>query len=540
MESGRKNTRGGAARIAARKRNEAVDVRPIVRLSTDEHVMIDEATAALSAAQEGTNLFSRAGKLVTVDVSGDSGAKVVPLSKDSLRPILTKSAQITNESGEKRIHPPDWLPGCILAAGGWRGLRELAGITNTPVLLPDGRVHTQPGYDPESKVYLCGNCDSWRLPEAPTVDDAKNALNQLKDVLADFKFEDESHLSGAIAAVLTPLARTAYKGPTPMFVLDANKAGVGKGLLANVIATIATGQPPSMATYTNDTSELEKRLTAILRAGSRLVVFDNVDVEFGNGVLDCFATSVIFNGRRLGASEMLELSNHTTILATGNNFSFKGDTSRRIIHIRQISDDERPENRTGFKYPDLGAHLQRNRDSLCCAAVTILSAYIRSGCPGKDNLKSFGSFEGWSIVRGALVWLGMPDPLRKIEAADERIDIQVEFMDAWEGCCQKHNLIDNKATVSRVHEILYGSMRSLNNVDNRLRNVLEVACKCQRGFPPTPKQFGRYLGSIKDSVEDGRRFVQLKRNNSGQVWHLESVGVPIYDPNEDHNDRGAA
>jgi len=40
-----------------------------------------------------------------------------------------------------------------------------------------------------------------------------------------------------------------------------------------------------------------------------------------------------------------------------------------------------------------------------------LLAFVAAGRPGLAELPPFGSFEAWSnLVRGALVWLGEPDP----------------------------------------------------------------------------------------------------------------------------------
>ncbi len=42
--------------------------------------------------------------------------------------------------------------------------------------------------------------------------------------------------------------------------------------------------------------------------------------------------------------------------------------------------------------------------------LTILGAYVQAGRPSM-NLRHWGSFEGWSdLVRGAVVFAGLPDP----------------------------------------------------------------------------------------------------------------------------------
>ena len=60
------------------------------------------------------------------------------------------------------------------------------------------------------------------------------------------------------AWLLTPLARFAFTGPAPLFLVDANIRAAGKGLLLHVIAKIVTGEPFTIATYTHDEDELRK------------------------------------------------------------------------------------------------------------------------------------------------------------------------------------------------------------------------------------------------------------------------------------------
>src|SRR5262249_3875877 len=86
-----------------------------------------------------------------------------------------------------------------------------------------------------------------------------------------------------------------------------------------------------------------------------------------------------------------------------------GDTPRRVLPIRLESPLERPEERTGFRYPNLRAHVLANRGPLLSAALTILRAYCVAGRPDQ-GLTPWGGFEGWSdLVRNTVVWCGLPD-----------------------------------------------------------------------------------------------------------------------------------
>jgi hypothetical protein len=71
---------------------------------------------------------------------------------------------------------------------------------------------------------------------------------------------------------------------------------------------------------------------------------------------------------------------------------------------------ERPEERGGFRRPNLRLHLRRNRAALLAAALTVLRGWVVAGRP-RHGLPPWGSYESWSeLVREAVVWVGEPDP----------------------------------------------------------------------------------------------------------------------------------
>ncbi len=101
-------------------------------------------------------------------------------------------------------------------------------------------------------------------------------------------------------------------------------------------------------------------------------------------------------------------------MATGNNLAFEGDMTRRAVMCRMDAGIENPEGRS-FDV-DLKAWVPAHRVRLVAAGLTILRAFVCAGRPGLKRLAPFGSFEEWSdLIRGALVWLGEPDPCLTIK-----------------------------------------------------------------------------------------------------------------------------
>ena len=249
-------------------------------------------------------------------------------------------------------------------------------------------------------------------------------MSEVLEVIAEFPFQAGVHRAAWAAAMLTPLARFAFDGPAPLFLVDANVRGVGKGLLLHCLSTILTGDSFSVATYTNDKEELNKLITSLAIAGDRMVLFDNLEGKFGNGSLDAALTGRTWRARVLGFNRMVEVPLFMTWYATGNNVALAGDTGRRVCHIRLKSDVERPEERQGFRHPDLLAWAREHRGRILRAALTVLRAYHVAGRP-VQRLLPWGSFEAWSdLVRSAVVWAGEFDPgetrqtLRELTDAD--------------------------------------------------------------------------------------------------------------------------
>src|SRR5690606_7283472 len=301
----------------------------------------------------------------------------------------------------------------------WPGMRHLEGVVDSPVLRHDGTVLDGPGYDDTTGLLYQPNARYPTLPACPSVDDARAAAERLLDAVCDFPFQPEAHRAAWLAGVLTPLARFAFRGPAPLFLMDANVRGAGKSLLADVTGEIVSGRPMPRTPQALDETEEAKRITAIAIEGDRLLLIDNISKPLGSGALDTVLTGTTWSERILGKSEKVSLPLLTVWYGTGNNVTFKGDTSRRCLHIRLDSDLEKPEVRDGFKHPDLLAWVHGHRAELVIAALTILRGYCAAGRPAV-GLKAWGSFEGWSaLVRNALVWAGLPDPAETRAELDE-------------------------------------------------------------------------------------------------------------------------
>jgi Domain of unknown function (DUF3854) len=514
------------------------DTRLEVLLGPLEYIAVEQAIDAL--AKGARDLFQRGGQLVRIAfphraeqarrLTASGGPKIEAIPAPALRTRLTSVAKImqffpgkkAEDPPEKKIvHPPQWLIPAIESAGKWPGIRPLEAAVTYPVLLADGSVLQRKGYHSESGLMYCPAAQYPLIPDKPTLADARAAVETLKEAVCDFPFSKDVHLAGWFAALLTPLGRFAFHGPAPLFLIDANVRGSGKGMLADLISLIVAGGDFARLAYTVDDDEMRKVILAVALESERLVLFDNLGGYLGNPSLDAALTSVEWQGRILGKTQQPRLPLMATWYATGNNTVVLADTGRRVCHIRLDSPDEKPEERTGFRHPDLLAWARENRGRLLTAAITILSAYCRAGKP-KQPLKAWGSFEAWTgLIRGAIVWAGLSDPGDTREMLAERSDREA---DAVRGLIAGWREIDpdgDGKTTSQALELL--KKKENENRCVTLREVLADLFDLSVGKLPPAQRLGRTLSKFAGRNVGGFCLDHRPTHGGVQKWFVRPI-----------------
>jgi hypothetical protein len=506
---------------------ESSSPRPTITITTEEHEVNAAAVAALARDKD---IYQRGGLLARVvrDVSPAAkgirrpfAPRIEPLPPPLLRERLAANASWitlneTKKDGvvETPAHPPGWCVSAVHARADWPGIRHLEAVVDYPVLRPDGTILGQPGYDLETGLLLETTAALPSIPECPSKEQAVAARDRLLEVASDFPFERPVHRAAWLAALLTPLARFAFAGPAPLFLVDANVRAAGKGLLLDCISRVTTGERFTIATYTDDEDELRKRILALALGGDRLVLFDNLTGKFGNGVLDAALTGTSFKDRVLGVNRMAEAPLYMTWYATGNNVAIAADTARRVCHIRLESPEERPEERQGFRYPNLLAWVGQNRAALLADALTILRGYCAAGRPDQ-GLPAWGSFEGWSaLVRSAVVWSGLPDPGETRLLLQAQADVAAESMGVllrcWEQMDPERRGLTAAEVVGRLRE---SSPESSPDYQDDLRDALEALLG-----KLDARLLGNKLRSYRRRIFGGRFIDQAGTHNRAARW----------------------
>jgi hypothetical protein len=501
------------------------DERPTVWLESGEKPRATDQCLSVLARDH----FHRGGQLVRC-TSSAAGVRIVPVSQEAIDDTLNRRIRFARIKQDKDGNEtevvesaPAWLSKNIVSLQNWPAIRELEAVHHGPFLRNDGSVGgLRSGYDAESRCWVETAEDWSELNSPPTEQEARQAVETLFSLTKEFPFIDDADKSVWLAAILTRVARLAFQGPSPLFVITATTPGSGKTMLAKLGGIIADGRSPGMATLSRNDEENRKMITSALQEGAGVLVFDNVTGEIESPTMDRFLTSEVWTDRILGKTQMVTLPNLTVSILTANNAVIANDTARRSLAIRLAPLEERPENRD-FTIPDLEGYVRANRRTLLIAVLRILQWHIANGRPQQEAGR-FGSFESWSaVVRQPLLWIGLPDPLDTAESmqeADEGREACRLFLQAW-----KEWNHDWTGTARKMIEAIFNDA-SLDS--SGVRVIREAACElvgdagCLNGRP-TPNALGNILRRMQRRNFAGLRIEPAGRAASGTRWKVVCV-----------------
>jgi hypothetical protein len=515
-------TAGSASAPGASAAPHAPHVIPTIRLVDGQLPRaVEETERALVAA--GLPIFARAGTLVepvSETMIAANGRKTViarlrALCPDSLLEPVAEAA-IFQRFNRKRnlwvdVDPPLQLVRMILVREQRWTIPRAGGIITTPTLRADGSLFATPGYDPRSELYLLPGLQLPPIPEHPTEEEARAALELLADLFAEFSFKDKQlDRSVALSGLLTALVRGAL--PTaPILLVHADTPGTGKSYLIDLIATIATGRLCPVITASKSAEETEKRIGSVLLSGTPIVSLDNCTHDLGGELLCQLTERPVVKIRILGRSEMPDCECRTAVYATGNNITFKGDMVRRGLVCNLEALTERPELRE-FQNDAL-ERATTNRGAYVAAALTIIRAYLTAGAPRVCG--SLGSYSAWStMVRSPLVWLNEPDPITSVDSIrqeDPELSNIREFFGLW----LAYDLgLDTPYTTSRIIEV--GCMAPAPNDYNppALKQfLLRVAASRGNEGVVSAERLGHWLRKISGRIVAEHRLISGHERN---------------------------
>lgn len=253
------------------------------------------------------------------------------------------------------------------------------------------------------------NSDQYTNKQRSAYDQAQAAMKRLLAVFEPFGLRGSIDQAVLLAGLLTVVIRGRCM-PAPLFVVSAGR-GTGKGVLCNVVATIATGQGAPRLSQATGSTDQRMQVIAAARSKHPMVVVDNVARPLGNAKLDEALCAESWKVRLAGHARLTTLRLKTVWWATGNYVQFdpRHDTERRSLLI-EIGG----EGSAISSLPREPLEFATARQAELFEAVrTIYNGWaLCKDVPRDHCLDEWGAFPKWSgSVRAIVLWLGMRDPV---------------------------------------------------------------------------------------------------------------------------------
>lgn len=483
--------------------------------------------------RNNNKIYQRSGKLVRItQISNSPNSKnkfikraaesiiIKEIDQAYLTVFLTKVGTFLAFDGRagnfKKMDCPERMARYFIAKQEWK-TPILTGITNTPTLRSNGTILDTPGYDQASGLLLMtGDYTFEKILHQPTLQDAIAARNILLQLIKDFPFENEASKSVVIAAILTALIRKSI--PTaPLFGFTAPKMASGKSLLADIVSLIAIGKNNSVVSQSENETEEKKRIISLLMEGDSIICYDNIERPFKSAALCSILTQSEYKDRILGNSETRTVLTNATFLATGNNLTFMGDITTRVLLCKLDAQIEHPEERS-FENQDLRKYVLEHRAELVIAGLTIIRAYYVAGKP-TQNIKPFGRFEVWSdTIRAAILWIDMADPCesrKEIEQSDPIRIVLASLFFSW------YEIFESRPI--KIKELI--DLVS-SNIDSEAKEALRDALVELTGDKKNDinaRSASKKLALYKNRIEQGLKLEQSGMNQGTALWKIRKI-----------------
>ena len=490
------------------------DTRVVINASiADARYFAPLCWDALLKASKTPRLFKIGAGIVRLE-SGDGKPQLRDLDEPRLTFELARAAIFTKtkKRGEEEVvvvvHTPREFVRDLLADDR-PPLPRLTRIVEAPVFSSNGELQTQPGYHEKSQTFFhaARGLIVPNVSDDPTPDEMTKARGLIFRPLADFPFVSQADRANAIGFALTAFARDMIDGATPLGGIEANEAGTGKGLLADVILAPSIGRNAGTLTLGKDENDTKNRLTAVFQSGKAAVLLDNVNAKIDSGALASALTSLEWEDRKFITHEIRSYPVRCVWLMTANNPTMSTEIARRYVRIRLNAKCENPWQRDGFKIGDLRGWMKENRADIIWAYLTLIRAWQRAGSK-RSNVR-LGSYEEWAgIIGGVLENAGIEGFLTNLQElyndADSEGAMWRAFVQAWYAA---HG--SEKVTTAALFECA-------QSVDGLIGDKKTESAE--------KKSLGIRLKSKRDTVIGGFVISAAGTNRNGvSVWQLRNL-----------------
>jgi hypothetical protein len=296
------------------------------------------------------------------------------------------------------------------------------------------------GYDEKTKTLTFDSSNGF-FDETLTLVQCTDILRHL---LVEFPFSGKTPLSDldgarpdffqsrSLAVQIAAMLSQAHPCLLPIqasrlgFIYNANTERSGKTLLCK-IAIIPFYRRMAVQSWTDREDDLRKVIDAVLLAGARYILFDNVRGRIQSQTVEALMTSATWRGRVLGRTQMFEVPNQATIFFTGNDCFGSPDIAHRCLVCDLFVEEANiQERKIVDPINDTWLMRHENRFKILSALSGLVRHWDAAGRPKPSGRVRVG-FEDWCNIYGGIVeFAGLGDCLAEPEVEK---DVDTESAD---------------------------------------------------------------------------------------------------------------
>ncbi len=370
------------------------DPKPVILIDKYEVCLARSLDMITDRLKETGAYFVRAGKLVRIDHSGI----FTVLKAEELQGQVSAFAAVRVMTGKHLADVPlpkeyakTWLHNPLQASR----LSQITHFTRNPVYTSDWRI-SPPGFDASTGIYYAG----------PRMR-ARAGTERLGKLLKDFCFKNEASRTNYVAMLMTAILMPRFIGSHPAALLIGNQPGIGKTILAQILAILRDGQGCVMtASYNPNDEEFEKRLGAIVRSGQTTLLIDNAKGGPRSACIDspCLERTItdhIVSFRLLKESANISVENSLIVCITANTLNISDDLIKRSMTVSLEWTEGNPKKRT-FSMADPEAYAADHREELIGELLGMVELW-RSKNEPRSKARSRFDKKGWAPMVGGIL-----------------------------------------------------------------------------------------------------------------------------------------
>lgn len=363
--------------------------RRTIEVAASDTPLIDTLQAVTSTLLDSGNCFDRAGKLVAIH---DDQINAI-LTSQELAGLLSQHVEfyfIDERSGKfKPLLPAygsTWLNNYIERSR----LPKILTYVRNPVFNLDWKL-VKPGFDKASGIYYAGK-------EIRPL----QGTQHIDALVSEFCFKAAGDRTNYIGILLTTCLMPHFIGTKPAVLFNGNQPGLGKTIMAQLIAILRDGSPAETISYLSNDEEFEKRIGAVVRRGTTTIIIDNAKSgkKIDSPCLERSVTDKILSFRLLGQSATITAENSHIFCITANSPEVSRDLVTRSVVVNLYHEGD-PSLRA-FKMDDPEGYATAHREQILGELLGMIQRWHDAGSPKAQTHSRFNK-SGWGNIIGGIL-----------------------------------------------------------------------------------------------------------------------------------------